>query len=147
MRKVLVLAALLAAGCTGRAKPFGVGFIVGSPEGVSIKGWTETQTAVVAAFAWPGDDFYYMHLDYLFHNFNALRADEGDFALYLGVGGRALFVDAPADDVIGVRFPFGIEYIIEGGYLDIFLEVVPTLVISPGSDVDVDAGFGIRYFF
>ena len=142
---VPVLAALLLCGCGG-SRGFGIGFIVGEPDGLSLKGWVDHTSSVNAAFSWPRGVFH-CQADYAYHNFDAIRANQGEFALYLGIGGRGTFPDAPAaEDVFGVRFPLGIAYIIEDEWLDIFVEVVPSLTDAPASDFDFSAAFGMHLF-
>ncbi|MBN1808387.1 MAG: hypothetical protein JW909_04925 [Planctomycetes bacterium] len=134
---------MLASGCGSRG--LGIGFIVGEPDGLAIKGWTDRTAAVNTAFAWPKDAFY-CHADYVYHNFNAVDVRSGDIGLYMGLGGRAAFVDDPGDDAFGVRVPLGLTYTVEDGWLDIFVEIVPSLTISPESDVEVDAAVGMHIF-
>lgn len=149
MRKAVVLvslAGMLVGGCSGR-RGLGVGVIVIEPTGVSVKGWLDNKSSVNLAVGWPKDATH-IHADYAFHNFSAVRVDEGDLALYMGVGGRLkMWDDTARDDQLAVRVPLGIDYIFEGGRLDLFLEVVPALVVAPDSDFEVDGALGVRFFF
>jgi len=144
-RLPLLLLLAAAAGCGGE-RGFGVGFVVGGPTGLALKGWLDAESSVSAAVGWPKGGVA-LQADYVLHNFRALEAKKGEFALYAGVGGLAWLWDAPTEDQAGVRFPLGIDYIVEGGQVDIFLEVVPTLLVSPATDFVVDAAFGVRFFF
>ena len=148
MKKAVLLIGLvgvLAGGCGGR-RGFGVGVIVIEPTGVSVKGWLDNNSAANLAVGWPKDATH-IHLDYVFHNFSAVRVDDGDLALYMGIGGRLkLWDDSAKDDEVAVRIPLGVDYMFEGGRLDLFLEVVPALVVAPNSDFDVNAALGVRFF-
>ncbi len=126
---------------------FGVGIIIGEPTGLSLKSWLSGRSALDAGVAWSfvGPDAVHVHVDYLWHNFNLIHVSHGKMPLYLGLGGR---VRAFHDDVdLGARVPLGIEYIFAENRLDVFLEVVPILNLIPGTDFDINAAIGIRYFF
>jgi hypothetical protein len=126
---------------------FGVGIIIGEPTGLSLKSWLSGRSALDAGIAWSfvGPDAVHVHVDYLWHNFSLIHVSHGKLPLYLGLGGR---VRAYHDDVyLGARVPLGIEYIFAENRLDAFLEVVPILNLIPGTDFDINAAIGIRYFF
>jgi hypothetical protein len=46
-----------------------------------------------------------------------------------------------------VRLPVGLEYLFQRAPLDLFVEVVPVLDLTPESTVNVSASIGTRYFF
>jgi hypothetical protein len=142
---------------------FGIGMIIGDPTGISMKKWLSSLTAIDAAAAWSftDHDAFQLHLDYLFHNENILRTDElsGRLLLYYGIGGRfKLRDDDPPDDgrknsssgtdaIAGVRIPLGITYLFRKSPFDLFIEVVPTLDVSPETEFDLDAAVGGRFYF
>jgi hypothetical protein len=106
-------------------------------------------TAIDGALAWSFGAFgersaVYLHADYLFHNFNLIKVEKGQFPVYCGIGVRAMLASNVG---VGVRVPVGLEYILANAPFDIFLEVVPVLDVVPSTSFWVNAGLGVRYFF
>ena len=129
---------------------FGLGVIVGEPTGISWKIWTGGQGAIAGAAAWSfgGKDAFHLHADYLFHNDRLFHVSKGKLPFYYGVGLRFLFHEKKDDGTaVGIRFPLGIEYLLTSPSLGMFIEVVPILDISPGTDLDLNAAVGFRYYF
>jgi len=124
----------------------GLGIILGEPTGFSGKYWTGKTTAFDAGAAWSfvGDDFFQIHGDFIFHNFNLFQVDKGKMALYYGFGGRVQFAD---QTIVSGRVPIGISYQFEKTAIELFLEVVPMLDIIPATQADIGGGIGFRYFF
>lgn len=126
----------------------GLGFVLGEPSGIAGKFWLGQTTALDAGLAWSTfDDRSDLHLqlDYVWHDFDLLRVDRGALPVYYGLGGRLALNER--HDRLGVRFPVGLAYIFPGRRTDLFLEVAPTLDLTPDTNVDVAAGIGARYFF
>lgn len=153
MRKtiLIVIAILLAAFAMADAQShkFGLGIIVGEPTGPSFKYWTSGRTAIDGAAAWSmaNNAGMHLHADYLFyHNFGLIKVDNGRMPLYVGVGGRIRFAER-GDDHVGVRVPVGLEYIFPSNQVDLFLEIVPILDLTPDTDLDFNAALGVRYYF
>ncbi|HTK82027.1 MAG TPA: hypothetical protein VL633_07025 [Bacteroidota bacterium] len=149
MMVLLVLLSLLALPATGRSQGsgFGVGVIVGEPTGFSFKGWMDSKSAIDAGLAWSfvrGTSFH-VHADYLFHSFGVFNSEE-TIPLYFGVGGRIKTVSG-GDARLGVRGVIGIGYFFKDAPVDLFLEVAPVLDLTPATEMQVNAGFGARYFF
>lgn len=129
---------------------FGLGVIVGEPTGLSWKIWTGRTTALAGAAAWSfgENDAFHLHLDYVFHNFSLIRVNKGRMPFYYGIGARVLFHEKEENEtIVGIRFPLGFEYFFEKSPLAIFLEIVPILDIAPGTDFDLNAGLGLRFYF
>ena len=56
--------------------------------------------------------------------------------------------DNNEDDVtLGVRLPVGLTYLLKDGSLEFFMELAPVVELLPDTDADVDAAFGIRFYF
>ncbi|MCK4537730.1 MAG: hypothetical protein KAV42_02910 [Candidatus Krumholzibacteria bacterium] len=127
---------------------FGLGIIVGEPTGFVGKLFLSSRNAIDFALAWSLDDNNYMHVhgDYLFHNFFLLEDVEGEFAWYLGIGGRVVLVD-DHDDHVGVRFPVGLTYLFANTRFDAFLELVPIMDVAPDTDFDLEGAIGGRFYF
>ncbi|MFW6159704.1 MAG: hypothetical protein ACOC57_01015 [Acidobacteriota bacterium] len=124
----------------------GIGFILGEPTGINLKLWTGNKTALVAAAAWSfeGKESIHFHLDYLYHQFEAIPLEKGFLPFYYGVGIR---VKNGRQERLGVRLPLGLNYHFKKVPLDIFAEVVPVFDLIPGTDLHFNGGVGFRYFF
>ncbi len=122
---------------------FGVGVIVGEPTGISIK-----YKDFASGIAWSIENHFHFHLDYWFYS-NTLK---DPVKWYIGLGGKLQYFtnnkekDTNGNIGIGLRVPIGLQfYIIKN--LELFGEVVPGMAFIPGTDFDIDAGIGIRYYF
>ena len=124
----------------------GLGIIVGEPTGFSFKYWTSSTTAFDAALAWSFIDegAFHIHADYIIHSFNLIRVPEGKLPFYYGIGAR---LKTSGDTRLGVRVPLGLAYLFQNAPVDIFLEVVPILDLTPKTDFKINAALGARYFF
>lgn len=146
--QILAIAALvmMAAPALAQSGKTGLGIIVGEPTGIAAKYWLGSTSAVDGALAWSfvDDASLYMHADYLYHHFNLIEVESGQFPLYYGIGGRIKFQDDPR---VGVQVPMGISYILEDAPLDIFLEIRPVLDLIPATTFTVSGGIGVRYYF
>lgn len=120
-----------------------LGIILGEPTGVSFKFWQSGSTAIDGAVAWSfgRNESVHVHADYLFHN--NLDVDQGELLFYYGPGVKAVFADDPR---VGVRFPLGLQYIIDSTRLSLFFEVAPTFDLVPSTSFGVDGGLGLRFF-
>ena len=132
----------------------GVGIIAGEPTGISIKKWIGGTRAFDAAAAWSFSEHesFQIHADYLFHNFSLLRSKDftGRFPVYYGIGGKIKLRNTRPnheDASVGVRIPLGISYLFADTPVDIFVEVVPILNVAPDTDLDLNAAFGVRFYF
>ena len=142
--QILVVFLVISLSATYAQGNFGVGIIVGEPTGLSAKVWTSGSTAFDAAVAWSfaNEGALHIHADYLWHNFNAFSQA---VPLYYGIGGRIKF---RSDDVrLGVRIPVGVAYKIPSSPLDIFLEIVPLLNLTPSTSFTLNAAIGARFYF
>jgi hypothetical protein len=128
--------------------PFGLGIIIGEPTGISGKYLLDKTNAIDGAVAWSssGNNEFYLHADYLYHNYSLTTVEKGELPVYFGLGGRVVFREKH-DDKVGIRFPLGINYIFDNAPFDAFLEIVPILDLTPDTDFDLEAAIGIRYFF
>ncbi len=144
---VIVTFLLCSLGLKAQQGGTGIGIIVGEPTGISFKTWISGRSAIDAGLAWsfPGAGALHTHIDYLWHNFSIIRLPQGKMPLYFGLGGR---MRAHGGDIyLGARVPIGLAYIFAEDRLDVFLEAVPVMNLIPGTDFDLNAAIGIRYFF
>lgn len=121
-----------------------LGVILGEPTGISFKLWQSGSNALGGAVAWAlgRNETVHIHLDYLFHN--NLDVDQGVLLFYYGPGMRTLFSDN--NPRVGVRFPVGLQYIVDSTRLSLFFEVAPTLDLIPATTFGVSGGLGFRFF-
>jgi hypothetical protein len=156
IRKLLfaTTTALFLAGAAGTAsaqgeKQVGLGFIVGEPTGIDLKMWLNERNALEFALAWSLSDDNDLHIqgDYLWHKFDLIDLDNADqMPLFFGLGGRVVLRD-DHDDIVGVRFPVGLDYIFTNYPFDIFVEIVPILDLAPDTDFDLEGAIGARFWF
>ncbi|MCU0364256.1 MAG: hypothetical protein MUE93_01075 [Ignavibacteriaceae bacterium] len=69
---------------------------------------------------------------------------EGTLPFYYGIGAR---IKTANDTKLGVRVPLGLAYLFSNTPIDIFLEIVPILDLTPKTDFSINAAIGARYFF
>jgi hypothetical protein len=130
-------------------KQVGLGFIVGEPTGIDLKLWLNNRNALEFALAWSlsDDNDFHIQGDYLWHKFDLIDLDNADqMPLFFGLGGRVVLRDN-ADDIVGVRFPVGLDYIFTNYPFDIFFELVPILDLAPDTDFDLEGAIGARFWF
>lgn len=133
-----------------QSKGLGIGIIAGEPTGLSFKTWMDNKSAVDAGLGWSfvKEGSLHIHADYLYH-FGGIDVSSGNMPFYIGVGGRIKIKNrdkGDSDSKIGVRVPVGITYIPSSTPIDLFLEVVPILDLTPKSDLEFNAAIGIRYY-
>lgn len=150
MRKIIHLTVLLSilflSWLNAQSKGPGLGIIIGEPTGISFKYWTGSTTAFDAALAWSfvEEGAFHIHGDYLFHNIRLISVPEGLLPFYYGIGAR---IKTAKDAKLGVRVPLGLAYLFQNAPIDIFLEIVPILNLTPKTDFNINAALGARYFF
>lgn len=130
-----------------QTKVFGMGVIVGEPTGLSLKGWLSKRTAWDAGVAWSfskGTSLH-LHADYLIHSFSEIE-DQPRMPVYYGIGGR-IKTSSKEDGRIGVRGVIGLEYLFRELPMDVFVEFAPILDLAPATELGMNAGLGMRYFF
>jgi len=143
---VILFTILFLSAANAQSKGIGLGLIVGEPTGISFKYWTGSTTAFDAALAWSFIDegAFHIHGDYIFHNFTLITIPEGKLPFYYGIGAR---IKTANDTKLGVRVPLGLAYLFNSAPIDIFLEIVPILDLTPKTDFAINAALGARYYF
>ena len=158
---MLVLCGALFTSAEARAEggPFGLGVIIGSPTGASIKLYLNRENAIDAALGLSvlGAGGLHAHVDYLWHPLMLARDDAFYLPLYLGVGGRVLDHSRgnnKDDDLhLGVRGVCGILFDFKRVPIDVFLEaaLVIDVIVDHGDEdagrLGLNAGMGARYYF
>jgi hypothetical protein len=132
-------------------RPFGVGIILGEPTGISAKLWTSHDNAFDFALGWTAFNHknsgssIHIHADYLWHAFNALTTSQ-TLPVYYGIGGR--FNGGSGNETsFAVRGVFGLAWMPRSVPIDVFLEVAPSLELTPSVGFGIDAAIGARYYF
>ena len=129
---------------------FGLGVMLGEPTGISAKLWTSSANAFDFGLGWSvgGDrigkyDGYYaggsrihFHMDYLWHSFDAIHSSER-FPLYYGLGGR-INSGGGYSSSAAIRGVLGIAWLPRETNIDVFLELAPSLQLSPSSGFGMD---------
>lgn len=130
----------------GNGGNLGIGVMLGEPTGISLKSWNSSRSAFDLGAAWSfgENDALHIHGDYLLHSW-LNGVESGDLAFYYGLGARLVLSDPDAR--AGIRVPFGLNYIIPNSQVDLFLEAVPILNLTPSTDFDGNGALGIRYYF
>jgi len=145
----LTVFCIIAGAASAQSGGFGLGIMIGEPTGLSWKQWLGHRTALDGGVAWSldRDASTHIHVDYLFHDLDAIRAEDDVIPVYYGIGGRIKLAEGKHDDWIGVRVPLGLCYQLRTAPLDFFVEVVPIMDLVPDTDFDLNAAIGVRYFF
>ncbi len=154
----MVRATLLALCCTvcfivplhAQDRGLGIGVIVGDPTGLSAKIWTTQRNALQFALAWRTQDPFLgtrvsFSGDYLWHSFDAIKSTER-FPVFYGAG-LELASGGGFESALGIRGVVGIAWLSRTAPFDIFIQVVPVLVMTPSTDLELGAGIGARFFF
>lgn len=124
----------------------GIGVLIGEPTGVSVKSWNNERSAFAIGAAWSlsgTNEAVHLHADYLFHSWFT-GIDRGRLAFYYGLGARVRFSENPQ---AGIRIPLGLNYIFQDAPLDLFVEAVPILNLTPDTDFAGNGAVGLRYYF
>ena len=131
----------------------GVGLIIGEPTGLSLKLWTSPNRAIDVGLGWSVFQHQndtettriHLHMDFLRHSFNAIRAQER-IPVYYGIGGRFIG-GSGSQSSLALRGVLGIAWMPNYTPLDLFLEIAPSIDIIPATNFNLDAALGIRYYF
>ncbi|MEX1063299.1 MAG: hypothetical protein WEC12_06825 [Balneolaceae bacterium] len=125
---------------------FGIGLMLGEPTGISVKSWNNDRSAFGIGAAWSlsgRNEAVHLHADHLWHSWFE-NVDTGRLAFYYGIGGRMIFAD---DATAGVRTPLGLNFVFQNVPLDLFVEAVPILDLTPDTELAGNGAVGIRYYF
>lgn len=140
---IIMFALVVPQASHAQSKTFSIGAILGEPTGVSAKLWLDNRTAIKGAAAWSfrHERAVHLHGDFVFHQNFSDRVTQGQLYLYYGLGGR---IKDTAETRAGVRVPVGLNYIFPETPLTFFAEIAPLLDMTPATEFDINAAFGIR---
>ncbi len=152
LRALAVLALVLsplgarAAEPTPHGARTGVGLILGEPTGLTLKRGLGGPLAFDAAVGWSfrGGGALDVHADVLLHPVQLLQEGQGRAVAYVGLGPRVVARD---DVAFAARIPLGLTALFDRSALELFVELVPELVLYPESDLILEGGIGLRIYF
>ena len=128
-------------------KGLGLGIIIGEPTGLSGKYWLNTNNALDFGLAYSfvrKNSAVSLHADYLYHAFDVIKSDYR-FPVYYGFGARLRLVDGD-DNALGARGVIGVVWLSDKLPIDVFLELVPVFNLFPSTSLNLDMGFGARFY-
>lgn len=129
---------------------FGVGAVIGSPDGLSYKAWISESAAIAGAVSFSISDnssSFYTHADILAHKFyTELDWEVGVLHYYYGGGARLVWYQWMDDALFGVRLPSGIGFNFTEVPIDLFFEVAPTIDVHPDFNFGFNGALGFRFF-
>ena len=165
MNRKLLTALAIASICIGVAvahpEGLGLGLMGGNPSGLSLKVWTAPHVAIDAGLGyalWYGEALSF-HGDVLWHTHSLLESSQdGYLPLYIGLGARVVMANEAQNNPntrIGIRIPFGLEYVFASAPIGLFVEVVPTFDLAGvpnegpynGQFFGPQGSVGFRYYF
>lgn len=77
---------------------------------------------------------------------NQFNLESGLLRSYFG-GGVNLHFPEFGKSSFGLRVPVGIEYLLEGQPLEIYMDIAPSLDLSPNTGFYFGSSMGVRYYF
>ncbi len=131
---------------------FGIGAMLNSPTGISMKGWVGQNIAIDAAISFSvGQNFsqFYLHSNFLRHSDSQneeLELEYGTFRYYYGGGLRLIWSDINNDVTTGIRAPIGSTFAFGDSSVETFFEVAPTIDFSPAFNFSFAGAFGMRIY-
>lgn len=130
-----------------------IGVVLGDPTGLSGRFGLDGQHSLEGAIAYStgSRSGLHVHTTYLRDNARTFSVENsGPIEMYYGIGLRVIAIDSGKHDgevAVGPRAPLGLLYNINNPNLEIFGELSLALDLVPDTDVDLDAGIGMRYRF
>jgi tetratricopeptide (TPR) repeat protein len=125
---------------------FGIGLEAGDPAsfGASGKYWLDQQSAFQAEVKVSGGTLF--QFAYLWHDFDLIKAKNGAFAFYIGIGGDAAVSGGFA---AAVEAPVGITYLFQRSAIpiDLYIQAEPTYFVTPATLFEIWGNLGARYYF
>jgi hypothetical protein len=125
---------------------FGIGFILGSPSGLSGSLPIGPSNAFNAVIGYDVTRDINLHLqaDYVWIRSDLIPVEIGKVSLYYGPGA---FARISGEAALGIRVVGGIDYRFQDAPLQFFLEIGPGINVVPNTAANVGAGLGLRYYF
>lgn len=153
MKKIVILSIaiiyslILLNSAQAQERTFGIGGIIGDPDGISVKAWLSESTAIAGAISVDlGENYSWLsvHADFLKQN-TVVTWEEALLQTHYGGGVR--IVSGDFQDYIALRAPIGIDVNAIDAPVEVFMEVVPTIDVDPEFYFYFSGAMGFRYFF
>lgn len=153
MKKIVILSIaiiyslILLNSAQAQERTFGIGGIIGDPDGISVKAWLSESTAIAGAISVDlGENYSWLsvHADFLKQN-TVVTWEEALLQTHYGGGVR--IVSGDFQDYIALRAPVGIDVNAIDAPVEVFMEVVPTIDVDPEFYFYFSGAMGFRYFF
>lgn len=144
--------------CASKYK-YGLGVILGAPTSFTGKYWLNNKEAYDLSFGSKFNSYYELSGSYLYHRYDLFKNVKTlcDASLYYGGGLNLIFdkrrkyrnhhEDDNYDNILGVKGTIGFSYIIPQMPFEVFTELSPILNVTPLSNLDFNAGVGLRYMW
>ena len=138
-----------------------VGITVGGPTFIHFTHGLENATAVEAGVSFSYNHATHIYGDYLFETHDPLqKAQFNEVGLFYGVGGMIVVTnkDRAHDDAyygdhdgevgFGVRIPVGLDWrLAKIQKFSFHAQIVPTIAITPETELEFTAGIGVKFHF
>jgi hypothetical protein len=143
-------------------KPWGLGLILATPTGFSVKHRMSTENSFDAALGYDlgGADYLHLHGTYLWEFDRELKIGKALLGYYFGVGGAMFSWDRDNDPPpwvadnnneddfgVAIRGSGGLNYYFADPSFEVFAEASLHFFFIPETDVDLGLAVGGRYFF
>jgi hypothetical protein len=160
IRKLVIVALLVAAPASKARAEVGIGAFIGEPTGLDLKLGLSPRSALDLVFGFYShwndrdgiDDGTYAHVTYLVTPL-VTSGNSVIVPLRLGIGG-AVFDDRgryDGDLHIAARFPLEVALVFRNSPIEIYGEIALKMtIVDQGADhpfLDLDGGIGIRFYF
>lgn len=153
MKRALALAILISS--LGFQKAYAdnaIGAVIGDPTGLSARFGLDNSHSIEGALAYSVGRYRGLHIHgtYLWDKARAFETTEGPLYMYYGIGARLISInhgDHDGDLAVAPRAPLGILYNFNNPNIEIFGELSLAIDLTPSTDVDIDAGIGVRIRF
>jgi hypothetical protein len=150
MNKFLICLLLFAPTFAQAKEGTGLGVLLGIPSGVSVRHWFHEDRSMDVAAGWSlaNTSRFIVHADYLWSKDGLIELGEEKLDLYFGAGLGVRTKSGKGDEVVfGPRVPVGVSYFFTDPVIEAFGQVGLNLGIIPSSDLYLDAGVGVRFYF
>lgn len=128
-------------------RKFGVGGIIGDPDGVSAKLWISETAAVAGAVSVNfAEEYSWVLVQADFLKQNTLATWE-EALLQSHFGGGVRVVASDFNDYIAIRGPIGVDVNAIDAPVEVFMEIVPTVDVDPAFEFYFTGAMGFRYYF
>lgn len=128
-------------------RKFGIGGIIGDPDGITAKGWLSGSTAIAGAVSFDlGNDYTWFLIQADFLKQNTVATWEEAF-LQTHFGGGLRVVSGDFSEYIALRAPIGVDVQAIDAPVEVFMEVVPTIDVDPEFFFYFTGAMGFRYYF